>query len=283
MISSALLYRWLLASAALQSQFLGSNVFTKQKRGSYDFVIVGGGTAGCVLASRLSEIPEFSVLLLERGNSGNDFSDVNILMDDAQSTEFSESITTTRQEYAFQSNNGVAEYLIGKALGGGSTHNGMNYVRGSPLDYDTWSRMGASGWSYKQVLPYFKKLETYHPNADIPFDASVRGFAGPVHAQPLATDAGAARSFLQAARESGYRVGDYNSYFNSFDIQQSSSLNGVRSSARRAYLQPALGRQNLDVVCQATVTRILWDGTRAIGVEYERSRQKGPLCFPDAT
>lgn len=269
-ITSALLYRWLLASAALQSRYLGRNVFNKQSRPSYDFVIVGGGTAGSVLASRLSEIPDFNVLLLEKGNSGNDFIDIGLLMNDAESQEFCESMPTLQQKHAWLAIGGLASYVIGRGLGGGSTHNAMNYVRGSPLDYDTWSQVGARGWSYKQVLPFFKKLETYHPNPGVAYDRNVRGFTGPIHAQPLAEDATAGQAFLDAAKEIGMKVGDYNSYFKSFDILQTSQLNGVRSSTRRGYLLPAIGRPNLDIVCQATVTRVLFRSNRAIGVEYER-------------
>ena len=271
MIPSALVYQWLLTSAALQSKFLGSSVFNKQTRSHYDFIIVGGGTGGCVLASRLSEIPEFNVLLLERGNSGNDFSDISFLVSDVQSEEFAEELLTVKQRHSFQNNDGIAKYTIGRSLGGGSTHNDMNFVRGSAEGYNSWARMGATGWSYNEILKYFKKLETYHPNPNIPYDASARGNNGPIHAQPLSSNPAVTQAFLNAAAERGYTIGDYNSYFTSYDNFQTSAFNGVRSSARRAYLQPALGRVNLDVVCQATVTRILFRRNRAVGVEYVRS------------
>ena len=268
---SLLLYKWLLTSAALQSQFLGSNVFVNQTRDHYDFVIVGGGTAGCVLASRLSEIPDFNVLLLERGNSGNDFIDVNMMTPDADSEEFAEKIPSVKQENAWQSTAGIAEYQIGRGLGGGSTLNAMNFVVGTPLNYDTWAKMGATGWSYKDVLPYFKKLESIHPSNGYKPNATSHEFED---AQPLPSFPTAVDAFLEEAKDIGYEEGDYSRLFNSFDAPQLSVFNGGRSSTRRAYLLPALERPNLDVVCQATVTRILFEGDRAVGVEYERSGLK---------
>jgi choline dehydrogenase len=120
------------------------------------------------------------------------------------------------------------------------------------------------------VLPYFKKLETYSPANGIPFEARLRGFSGPIHAQESTPSHVAGQEFLNAAAEQGIGTGDYNSIDNAFDVMQLSAFNGVRSSTRRAYLLPAMSRPNLDIVLKATVQRVLFRGNRAIGVEYER-------------
>jgi choline dehydrogenase len=272
--NAAIIYNWLMTSAVLQSNFLADNVFNRETNSEYDFIIVGGGTAGCVMASRLSEIPEFRVLLIEKGGSGNDFIDINLFMHDADSDAFEESIYTTTQKHAWLQNGGVAHYKIGHSLGGGSTHNTMNYVLGTPVDYDGWEKLGAKGWSFSDVLPYFKKMETDHPDPDTVYNASLRGFRGPVHSQPAHTNAFGREKFLQAACELGFNISDYNSFYDSFDASQLSSFNGVRSSTRRAYLLPALNRPNLQVICHSMVTRSFLDGNRAVGVEYERSGSK---------
>ena len=267
-VTPAQIYHWLLASAALQSEFLGTKVFNSRCHQSYDFIIIGGGTAGCVVASRLSEISDFKVLLLERGDSGNDFTDIGLLQNDAGSTKLLEEIPTVKQKYAWLSEGGIAKYGIGRALGGGSTHNAMYFQRGSPLDQDTWAEMGATGWAFNDTLKYFKKLEAYDPEEGVPYVKSLRSFSGPIHCQANSEGKGAKKALLDAAKELGYKIRDINSYTEGFDAAQMSQFYGVRSSTRRAYLLPALHRPNLDVVCRATVTKILFEGKRAVGVKY---------------
>ncbi len=240
---------------------------------AYDFVIVGGGSAGSALANRLSADPSTRVLVLEAGRSDYIW-DVFIHMPAALTFP----IGSRFYDWKYESEpepfmNGRRVYHArGKVLGGSSSINGMIFQRGNPLDYERWAAdPGMESWDYAHCLPYFKRMENCL--AAEPSD-TYRGHSG-----PLALERGPATNplfgaFFQAVQQAGYPLTeDVNGYrqegFAPFDRN---IRRGRRLSAARAYLHPVMGRENLDVHTRAFVTKILFEGKRAIGVEYTRGK-----------
>ena len=235
-----------------------------------DYIVVGAGSAGAVIAARLSEDPAIRVLLLESGGSDRS---VFIQMPAALSIP----MNMKRFNWGYLSepepnlNNRRIICPRGKALGGSSSINGLVYVRGHALDFDRWEQEGARGWGYRHILPYFRRAEGWREGAD-PF----RGVDG-----PLATRRGTRRNplydaFIEAGRQAGYPVsgdlnGEYPEGFGRFDM---TVKNGVRWSTANAYLRPAMKRPNLRVITHALATRIVFDGRKAVGVEYERGGRR---------
>ena len=233
---------------------------------TFDYVIVGAGSAGCVLANRLTEDGRASVLVLEFGGSDRS---IFIQMPAALSIP----MNMKRYNWGYESEpephlGGRRLHCPrGKVLGGSSSINGLVYVRGNPLDFDRWEEEGAKGWAYRHVLPYFRRAEGWREGAD-PY----RGADG-----PLATMRGPKRNplydaFIEAGRQAGYPTspdlnGEQQEGFGRFDM---TVRGGVRWSAANAYLRPAMKRPNLRVVTHALATRIAFEGRRAIGVHYER-------------
>jgi choline dehydrogenase len=234
---------------------------------TFDYIIVGAGSAGCVLAARLSEDPRNRVLVLEYGGSDGS---VFIQMPSALNIP----LNSRRYNWGYQSepephlDGRRINTPRGKVLGGSSSINGLVYVRGNALDFERWEEEGARGWAYRDVLPYFRRAETHLEGGD-----DYRGSDG-----PLATRTGALanplyRTFVMAAREAGYgESADLNGYrqegFGKLDM---TVARGTRSSAANAYLKPAMKRPNLTVRTHALAERIVLDGLRATGVRYRRN------------
>ncbi|KAG8184665.1 hypothetical protein JTE90_012150 [Oedothorax gibbosus] len=235
----------------------------------YDYIIVGAGSAGSTLASRLSEVPCVTVLLLEAGKAPPLVSDIPGLQLSLVASDYSWNYDTVPQKHTAKAmvNNQVF-WPSGKALGGSSILNGMVYTRGNHHNYDDWARQGAVGWSYSDVKPYFLKLEDNHTPKYLANGYHVVG--GPVSAETTRYSSELAEPILKAARKLGYRVGDPNGRIQTgFDLLQLSTRKGQRCSTAKAYLVPAENRTNLHILPDAFVRKVRVEDRRAIGVEFD--------------
>jgi choline dehydrogenase len=233
---------------------------------SFDYIIVGAGSAGCALASRLTEDGLSTVLVLEYGGSDRS---IFIQMPAALSIPMNSKAYNWGYRSEPEPHLGGRRIACprGKVLGGSSSINGMVYVRGHPLDFERWEAEGAKGWGYRNVLPYFRRAERFQGGAD-----AYRGGAG-----PLATSHGRKcnplyEAFIEAGRQAGYAVspdlnGERQEGFGALDM---TVKDGVRSSTANAYLRPAMKRGNLKVVTHALASRIAFEGRRAVGVHFRR-------------
>ncbi|XP_054279382.1 glucose dehydrogenase [FAD, quinone]-like [Macrosteles quadrilineatus] len=249
------------------------NTFLKE----YDFIIVGAGSAGCVVANRLTENPDWKVLLIEAGMEENYLMDIPIVANLLQFSDANWKYTTiSSNSYCLAMDKHRCKIPRGKVMGGSSVLNYMIFTRGNRRDYDYWAAIGNKGWSYNQVLPYFKKSEDI-VIPDMMEDTVYHHRGGPltVSNPPFRSPLG--QAFVQAGLETGQRYVDYNGAVQSgFAYHQASMKNGTRWSTSRAFLHPINNRKNLFVTKNTQVTKVLIDPTtkQAYGVEFVKNGRK---------
>ncbi|TMJ27824.1 MAG: dehydrogenase [Alphaproteobacteria bacterium] len=236
------------------------------REGAYDYIIVGAGSAGCRLASRLTEEKDTRVLLLEAGGWDRD-SLIRLPL------AWGKILNDRRHDWGYDSEpdpatgNRHLECMRGRIVGGSSSVNAMAYVRGHRADYERWAADGASGWSYSDVLPYFRRQESWQGGASF-----YRGGEGPLAVRKSRYEDPLVDAYVEAAVQAGH---PYNDDYNAAEQHgigrmQMTIRNGRRESAATAYLHPAVSRDNLTLEIKAQVTRIVCERSRAVGVEYLR-------------
>jgi choline dehydrogenase len=238
---------------------------------TYDFIIVGAGSAGCVVAERLSANGRFSVLVLEAGGSDRRF---YVQMPLGYGKTFYD--PAVNWNYRTEPDPGLAgqqdHWPRGKLLGGSSSINAMVWIRGAREDYDGWRDLGNPGWGYDDLLPVFKAIEDNEAGAD-----AWRGTGGPVHVTEMSRWVHPlTHRYLKAGQQAGLPLNpDFNGAAQEgVGIYQISTRGGMRMSAARAFLRPAMKRANVRVETGALATRILFEGRRAVGIEYEKGGRK---------
>ncbi|KAJ9582132.1 hypothetical protein L9F63_003527 [Diploptera punctata] len=250
---------------------------TRKLLKEYDFIIVGAGTAGCTLANRLTEVPEWKVLLIEAGGPENFLMDLPIVANYLQFTDANWKYKTEpSNKYCLGLHNNQCNFPRGKVIGGSSVLNYMIYTRGHPKDYDTWAAMGNEGWSYQDVLPYFLKSEDigipeYAEDTKFHSRGGYLSITYPPYRTPLA------EAFVKAGLELGDKYVDYNAEsMIGFSYIQSTLNNGTRWSSSRAFLHPIRNRSNFHIKKYSTVTKIIIDPKTktARGVQFVKNNRQ---------
>ena len=236
----------------------------------YDFIIVGAGSAGCVLANRLSSDPSIKVCLIEAGPKDSS----PVVHVPLGIIGMMHSKKMNWRYYTAQEPNLKSRQLFwprGKTLGGSSSSNAMCYIRGHASDYDEWASLGNQGWSFDEVLPYFRKSETQERGGD-----DYHGADGPLHVSDLRINNPLSDAFIKAAEQAGHRIStDFNGKEQEgVGYYQVTQKNGQRCSSAVAYLRPAEQRSNLTVITSATTTKVLIKEGKAFGVEYIEKGEK---------
>jgi choline dehydrogenase len=234
----------------------------------YDYIIVGAGSAGAALAYRLSENPANRVLLLEAGRASHPYSrfpiSFGLLIDDP----------AANWRFFSEPEEGTANRAIpvprGKLLGGSSSINGLVYVRGQTLDYDTWAQLGNRGWSWQDVEPLFLRMENYEKGGD-----GVRGTGGPLGVSEVPDQNPLYDALFDAAVAAGYRRNDdYNGPDQEGIVKTQTTIwKGRRMSTAHCYIKPAMGRSNLNVVTEALTLNLILEGKKCAGVAYRQGGQ----------
>jgi choline dehydrogenase len=237
---------------------------------SFDYVIVGAGSAGCVLANRLTADGHHRVLLLEYGGS-----DRSIFIQMPSALSIPMNMPRYNWFYHAEPDPGLGGRSLhtprGKVLGGSSSINGLVYIRGNPWDFERWAEEGATGWNYRDVLPYFRRAETREEGGN-----RYRGADGPLHTRYGSLSNPLHAAWLAAAAQAGYPHSDDVNGFQQegFGRMDMTVGGGRRCSAANAYLRPAMRRPNLKVITHALATRVLMEGRRAVGLEYLQGEAK---------
>ncbi|XP_015109256.1 glucose dehydrogenase [FAD, quinone] [Diachasma alloeum] len=246
----------------------------KKNRPIYDFIVVGSGAGGSAVAARLSEVPDWKVLLLEAGPDEPNAAEIPSNFGIYIGSDIDWKYKTSNECHACLANNGSCYWPRGRNLGGTTVHHGMAYHRGNPRDYENWVDMGNEGWGFDDVLPFFMKSENNTETDRV--GTKLHGVGGPMTVQRFPYQPEFAKTIYQAANEIGYGtiedlVGEK---YLGFNIAQTMSKNGVRQSAAAAFLRPIRNRKNLDIIVEATATRLMTLKNRVTGVEYVKNGKR---------
>ena len=233
----------------------------------YEYIIVGAGSAGCVLANRLTDDGRHRVLLIEAGPKNNALS-LKI------PAAVLKNLQSTKYNWAYQGEpepelgGRVITHDRGKTLGGSSSINGLCFIRGHALDFEGWRQSGCEGWGYADVLPYFKRLENYSGG-----ESEYRGGDGPLAVHRPKPQNPLYKAFIEAGRDAGYQTTDDICGYRQegFGVFDMSIENGERNSTAKAYLDPARPRKNLTVITNTQVQKILFNGNEATGISYKKA------------